>query len=76
MRYSTYTAALLAAALLAGCSINVPRHPDDEAGYSPMSCSVKCPAKGRASASCVEPRIPACSCEPTPSASCVEPRGK
>lgn len=65
-------AALIALAMLAGCSINVPRDVDDE--FAPMSCSVKCPAKGRASASCLEPRIPACSCEPTPSASCAEPR--
>jgi hypothetical protein len=73
MRHLTLCTALIGAALLAGCSINVPRHPDED-DYTPMSCSVKCPAKGRSSASCVEPRIPACSCEPNPSASCVEPR--
>jgi hypothetical protein len=60
---------LVAAAFAAGCSINVPRDYDEE---SPTSCSVKCPGKGRASASCVDPRIPACDCEPAPSASCVD----
>jgi hypothetical protein len=66
--------ALFAAALLAGCSINVPHdYEDDDA--SRTSCSVRCPNKGRASATCADPRIPACSCEPAPSASCVPARG-
>ena len=72
MRHALLSVTLAFAAMLAGCSINVPH--DYEDGDAPMSCSVKCPGKGRASASCAEPRIPACSCEPAPSASCVEPR--
>jgi hypothetical protein len=66
--------ALGAGALLAtACSINVPHDYEDD---SPTSCSVKCPGKGRASASCVDPRVPACDCEPAPSASCVEHKNK
>lgn len=72
MRALLPPALLAAAALATGCSINVPRDYEEDA---PMSCSVKCPGKGRASASCVEPRIPACDCEPAPSASCVDRKG-
>jgi hypothetical protein len=73
MQHRALTLSLsLALALLAGCSINVPHEFDDEATLT--SCSVKCPGKGRAHASCNEPRIPACACEPAPTASCVEPR--
>ena len=63
--------AIAATLLVSGCSINVPHDYEEE---SSMSCSVKCPGKGRASASCVDPRIPACDCEPAPSASCVDPK--
>jgi hypothetical protein len=73
MTFRTLTLALAGAALMAGCSINVPHDYDDER-VTATSCSVKCPGKGRASASCTDPRIPACACEPAPNASCVEPR--
>ena len=66
--------AVAAAALLAGCSINVPRDEWDDHESVRASCSVKCPNKGRASATCADPRIPACDCEPAPSASCIEPK--
>jgi hypothetical protein len=69
MRRMLWLAAVCAA--LAACSINVPRDYDED---SPTSCSVKCPGKGRASASCTEPRIPACACEPSPSATCNDVR--
>lgn len=72
LRNSVFAA--LAAALLAGCSINVPRDEWDDGDTPRTSCSVKCPGKGRASATCADPRIPACDCEPAPSASCVDPR--
>ena len=61
----------LAAALLAGCSINVQddRHHDDT-----TSCSVECPGRQEASVTCPADKVPTCVCEPSPAASCATSR--
>lgn len=65
---------MLAAAGLAlgasACSINV--H-DDYRDYR-EACEVKCADGSRAEVSCTKPKIPACSCEPSPTAACVKQR--